>query len=743
MMAGPWEDDAETLNSSAPTKDNSPPAKQSMPWEDDYDHHETHEPSKGGIGKWLAQEYTGAARGVREALPFAKDISAGTKYLTGLTGITQPHESFAAAKRAVEAEQKRAAAETPLAYGAGFVGGALAPVGPAGMALKAEQQLATKLAPKLGELGSKAASTAATGAGLGALMGAGEGTTLGERAESALSGAGLGAGVGAAAPVIGRGISKAAPFVTKKALGALEETLPGVVGGAEKSASKRLSSALEQDRLRSKDILSPEEIEAAQKRGQPIMGIDVGGPALRGEARRALNLSENAETTLAEPMRKRYLGQQERYINYLKGVAGDDLDAAGMAEQMREKAHSINNPAYELAYKKAGSNPIYTPELHALAQSPAIKKSLPSAVEKAQNKAAIDPTKKVPEAYTLEFWDNVKRSLDDKISALDRSGEYDESRGIKAVRSKLLEHLDKQVPEFKKARSGAAELFGEDNAFDAGLQFLGKTKALNASEAKSAFGKLKPQEKDIFQQGMLQDLMQRIKNPGTGRDATRIFDSPEMKEKLGLVLGPEKAAELEAFTRVEDIMALGHTALQGNSTTSKQLARMGALGKGARGAAGAIAGSLMLGPGIGTGLGIGAETALEHLSSVLGKEQASEIAKKLVSNDPKQIQEAAQAISSNPKAMDKLRNVSRSLAMLTTAKGASTPPKQDFSIAASDREERASGGSVNKKDYPAKRLTRMERAVKRAQDAIALETKPILNEPDHVVARALEIAKDK
>jgi hypothetical protein len=62
-------------------------------------------------------------------------------------------------------------------------------------------------------------------------------------------------------------------------------------------------------------------------------------------------------------------------------------------------------------------------------------------------------------------------------------------------------------------------------------------------------------------------------------------------------------------------------------------------------------------------------------------------------------------------------------------------------ITADDREERASGGSVNKRDYPAKRLTRMERAVKRAQDAIALETKPILNEPDHVVARALEIAK--
>ena len=60
-----------------------------------------------------------------------------------------------------------------------------------------------------------------------------------------------------------------------------------------------------------------------------------------------------------------------------------------------------------------------------------------------------------------------------------------------------------------------------------------------------------------------------------------------------------------------------------------------------------------------------------------------------------------------------------------------------------DRGPYASGGSVKKRDYPAKRLTRMEKAVKRAQDAIALETKPLMNQPDHVIAQALEIAKVK
>jgi hypothetical protein len=64
-------------------------------------------------------------------------------------------------------------------------------------------------------------------------------------------------------------------------------------------------------------------------------------------------------------------------------------------------------------------------------------------------------------------------------------------------------------------------------------------------------------------------------------------------------------------------------------------------------------------------------------------------------------------------------------------------------VFADDREQRASGGKVGKRDYPAKRLSRMEKAVLRAQKAIADETKPLINMPDAHVAHALEIAKDK
>ena len=58
-----------------------------------------------------------------------------------------------------------------------------------------------------------------------------------------------------------------------------------------------------------------------------------------------------------------------------------------------------------------------------------------------------------------------------------------------------------------------------------------------------------------------------------------------------------------------------------------------------------------------------------------------------------------------------------------------------------DRTQRADGGKVGNRDYPAKRLTRVERALKKAQDAIALETKPLMDKPDEQIAQALRIAK--
>jgi len=57
------------------------------------------------------------------------------------------------------------------------------------------------------------------------------------------------------------------------------------------------------------------------------------------------------------------------------------------------------------------------------------------------------------------------------------------------------------------------------------------------------------------------------------------------------------------------------------------------------------------------------------------------------------------------------------------------------------RPERATGGKVDKKDYPAKRLTRLEKAARRAFNEISNETKPLMDLPDEQIVSALDQVK--
>jgi hypothetical protein len=705
-------------------------------------------------GDWAKKQTLGVMTGVGKAVPLGQDIPAAIgatlSEFGGMKGSKNiPDEGswmdrFHAAKRAQMAAAEKAGEEAPTAQTVGMGLGLAGTLPLIEATAPAEAALAARFAPRIGETAAQALSSGATGAGLGAAQGLGEGDTLQERLGNAVTGGLTGAGLGTALPLVAKGAGTA----YRKGRELLE--------GAEKGAERKIREVTERDLARGYDRLTEEEIEAAKKRGQEILPIDIGGSELKGEARRAANISPEAEAQLTGTLRERYEGQQKRYESYLKDLAGNDLDAAGVAERMREEAQNINRPAYQKAYE-AGSKGVWNPELYRLSNSPVIKKSFPEAIEKIQNRAIVEgrapmenPFVKdksgnyfLPEGYkpNLEFWDTVKRTLDDKISALERKGKYDKSRDIKAVRTQLLNNLDTAVPEFKQARSGAAKAFGEDNAFDAGLQFLSKQKAVGISEAKKAFSKMGDAEKDLFSNGVIQDLAQRIKNKGVSSDVSKMFDSPELREKLSLALGPERAAELEAFNRVEDLMARSHQAIQSNSTTAKQLSRMGVLGeaasKGVKKYVLPVLGAAAHGP-VGMGLGAAAQATIEHLASTLNESQARFLAQKLLSKNPKDLRVAAQIIAENPKTMSKLRNITQSLSALS----AREVTRKEPSIAASDREERASGGSVGKRDYPAKRLSRLERAAKRAQAEIALETKPIMQKPDALVAQALEMTRD-
>lgn len=681
------------------------------------------EQPSGGIGETAAA----ALRGVRESIPFGQDIgAAATTYLGNpLTG-QKPTGDFEAEKRRQMERDIELSKEHPAAYGAGTVAG----IG------------AQLLAPEVGlvKAGMGLPARVAAGSAEGALYGLGQGVTPEER----LSGAGTGALFGAGAT----GLVGAAEKGLSAAKGAAQRLTSGAAGDAERA----IQGAIETDVRRGTDRLTQEEIEDAVRRGQPILPVDVGGHTLSGELRKATNVSPEAEATVYAPLKQRNLEQQSRYERHMQDLMGHDLNAAGMQEDLREVARGINRPAYRAAYDAPGAQNIWNEDLAKLVQAPAVKSAIEPAMIKAANRAVLGEAPEIASPFVvdaagnvrmeagknhpLEFWDNVKQAMDDKINTMKRSGDSSWV-DINKIKNKLVETLDKTVPEYSKARSGAAAMFGADNAFDAGLSFLGTKSTLNSAKLKKAVDAMTSNEREVFAHGVAADMLAKIRNRKERSDISKMFDSPEERQKISMALGPEKADQFEAFHRVENIMDRAYQAVVSNSTTAKQYLRTEdkGLGKkimgrlpylgGEAGLAGVLSHSASMAflPVL---LDVGGVT-LKHVSDKRSMAALEQLGAKLVSPDPAVRQEVINMIASKPSAMAKLRNVETSLRRLAATEGVSR------------REERASGGKV----YPAKRLTALERAARRAYNDIANESKPIMDMPDEHVAHALNLNKDK
>lgn len=676
-------------------------------------------------GDWRG-EVAAALRGAREAIPFGQDIgAAATAPFTG--------RSFAEEKRHQMAQDVGLYEQYPRSYMSGMATG----VG------------AQMLAPEIGlvRAGMGFPAKVAAGSAEGALYGLGQGVTPEERIKGAETGALFGAGATAGLTAAGKGLEAAGAGASR------------LFRGPQAQAERAIGEALETDIRRGADRLTPQEIDEAVKRGQPILPVDVGGGTLSGELRTATNISPEAEATIYGPLKQRNLEQQARYEHHLQGMMGHDLNAAGMQESLRERAREINRPAYRAAYDAPNAQNIWNEDLARLVNAPAVKSAIQPAMVKAENKAVLGEAPNIDSPFTvdsagnvsvnagkphsLEFWDNVKQAMDDKIGALKRAGDSSWV-DINKIKNKLITTLDNSVKDaegnslYGKARSGAAMMFGADNAFDAGLSFLGTRSTLNAAKMKKAVESMKPNEREIFAHGVAADMLSRIRNRKERSDISKLFDSPEEREKIAMALGPERTAQFEAFHRVENIMDRAYQAVVSNSTTAKQylrsqeqsyarkiIGRLPYMG-GEAGLAGAYSHSIT--QAILPVLLDLTGTTVKHVSDRRRLDSIERLGEMLVSPDPAVRQQVMDMIASKPSAMEKLRNIDTSLRRLVTIGGVEPA-----------REQRKSGGKV----YPAKRLTLLEKAARKAHGELANGSKPLMNMPDEHIAHQLNMAKDQ
>ena len=411
------------------------------------------------------------------------------------------------------------------------------------------------------------ATGAVSGAGIGALAETARG---GDASEGAIVGA-LG---GAAGPAIGAGFGKlAAPWLRagKAAI------------APEQEAAQQISQAFEKDAGKG---LDPQALFDAQSRDQPVTLMDQGGGrATQRLARRAANVSPEAQEAFDNTIYGRFRDQNTRTAEYVQGLA-EFGDAHELDKALTESAKRVNRPAYAKAYA-AGANGIWDDELAQMSQAPVVQDALRKTMVSAKNEAAkmgfappknpftTDADGRVILAQgakgektipSLQFWDYVKRNLD-------KTGTREAQDWARILR----DHLDGHVPEYGQARAGAKQFFGAQDALQLGRDAV--TPGTEASRAdnrvlRDSLKKLTPSELKLVREGTVDQTAQMLLGkPDSQNILNSINNSPKAKERMLTILGPEKYKSLETYLHVEGMMDRFRTAM-GNSTTARQLGDM-------------------------------------------------------------------------------------------------------------------------------------------------------------------------
>jgi hypothetical protein len=652
-------------------------------------------------GEWARQKAGAGLVGARETLPFAKDIAAATKAYVGVPGVSGPSGDFREAKQGIEQQQEAAAKESPLAYGAGEVGAFFAPgVGlakPVAAAETAVAKAAEKAVPMLGKTGANVIGASTTGAGLGAVQGLGEGVDISDRLSSAAESGTVGGALGAAFPIAGKAL--------------------GMGRTAAEEAAARFG------------ISMPASIASTNPLTRTVTGGLSNLPVTRSilEKGTAKGLSQLGEALERPPgIREAGLGAEE---------AGKSAKESLMNWVSSESKDNVNK-LYGKVTSLVDPN-VKTPMSNTLAAVQKIDaerlaaKLGDSSAAKLVMDAATDPN-----GLTYEGAQRLKREIGEKMKGLFTQSELSETElkllygGLKEDVKKAAEAAGgpKALAAFNRANDYAQKVIerrkelgkiigvkgdaNDEKVFSSLFRMAQDTASGNASRLKAARKSMDPESWQDVTSGVIAKM---------GRDVEGNFSPDRFVTAYSKMTDAGKNTLFGPLgnplrNSIEDILTVSQRYKEvgkDRNFSNTALALMGGLGLyevASEGVAGIEKEAGLAAAGI-------------PAAFVLSRPRLAAVVARYLKNP-------------NDQALRNARNVIQ----MEMREHFGASPKQ---IAAEDREERAFGGKVGKKDYPAKRLTRLERAARKAHNQIALETKPLMSRPDEQIVQALEIAKGK
>lgn len=381
---------------------------------------------------------------------------------------------------------------------------------------------------------------------------------LGDRADAGKTGAVFGAVLGGALPV---GVAGArVPVRAVKNTGAsLYDGFMGLFGkdgGARQSAAEKTAIAAVR-RSMERSQMTPQQIAAAvQEFGdKPAVLAEVIGQdavdALTALTRKPGSTSQKGQAIIEE----RYGGFADRASDDLRQATGlTDDQIAGKFDKDLAARRKKANPLYKGAFDTFGT--ISSPRLKGLSEtSDTLRKAMSRANKALSDEAAI--AGKAPgEMSQLQYWDLVKRQLDDAYdAAAGKPGNNDEMRRIEMIRQEVLGQLDaytggKGGP-YATAREAGGEAPRMIEARTQGERVMRpSTKRQTVQDQVNA---LNPQDQMPYASGVAADLDEKIANNMTPQRIARV---PANAEKITTALGDDAGGQfvskMEAEAKLRD-----------------------------------------------------------------------------------------------------------------------------------------------------------------------------------------------
>lgn len=385
--------------------------------------------------------------------------------------------------------------------------------------------------------------------------------------------------------------------------------------------------------------------------------LDIMGQPGQDLARSAANNSSLAKQTINDVVQPRLESQGERVVNFLSNLVGGN-NANASRDALRQVADQARRPAYERAFQDGINGIQQTPFLQRLMAAPAVQDAMDLAETTIQNRAAagrLVTSSRAPNGtHTLEFWDEVKRNLQDQFARLhDRSPS--QAGHIAAITERLVAELDHQVPSYMHARGVAHGIFRANNALDAGENFA--RGLVSVRDARRGLAQFTPQEQDLFRQGYISKYLEKVTQTGDRRNLAALLEqSPEARQKMEIVLGQNGQRQLEAMLAVERLNHAAVTAVNGNSTTAKQIVELGLAG----GTGALVSGFDPTNPA-GWIAGILTKYGAHRVGNAVDGRVAEHVARMLVSRDPAVMRRGAELAAASPAIMQALRRADAAL----------------------------------------------------------------------------------